>query len=57
MKPIYKPKKELSKGQKELMKEHKSHHTKKHMDMMVKLMKEGYCFQQSHTLTMKKIGK
>ena len=57
MKPIYKPKKELSKGQKELMKEHKSHHTKKHMDMMVKLMKEGYCFQQTHDLTMKKIGK
>jgi len=57
MKPIYSKKKELSKGQKDLMKEHKSHHTKKHMDMMVKLMKEGYCFQQAHTLTMKKIGK
>jgi len=57
MKPIYSKKKELSKGQKDLMKEHKSHHTKKHMDMMKKLLLEGYCFQQAHSLTMKKIGK
>jgi len=57
MKPIYKPKKELSKGHKDLMKEHKSHHTKKHLDMMVQLMKEGYCFPQPHTLGVKKIGK
>jgi hypothetical protein len=57
MKPLFKPKKELSKTQKELMKEHKIHHTKKHMDMMKKLMLEGYCFQQAHNLTMKKVGK
>ncbi len=56
-KPLLKPRKELSKGQKDLMKEHKAHHTAKHMAMMKKLMKEGYCFQQAHTITMKKIGK
>ena len=57
MKPLFKPKKELSKTQKELMKEHKVNHTKKHNDMMKKLMLEGYCFQQAHNLTMKKVGK
>jgi predicted Ser/Thr protein kinase len=57
MKPLFKPKKELTKTQKELMKEHRVHHTKKHMDMMKKLMLEGYCFQQAHNLTMKKVGK
>ena len=56
-KPLLKPRKELSKGQKDLMKEHKAHHTSKHMTMMKKLMLQGYCFQQSHTITMKKIGK
>ncbi len=57
MQPLFKPKKELSPRQKQLMKEHKQHHTKAHMDMMKKLMLEGYCFEQSHQLTMKKIGK
>jgi len=56
-KPVNKPKKELTKGQKQLMKEHKVHHTKKHMDNMTKLMKKGFCFQQAHDATMKKIGK
>ena len=57
MKPLFKPRKELSKTQKELMKEHKVHHTRAHMDSMKKLMLEGYCFQQAHNLTMKKVGK
>ena len=57
LKPMYKPKKDLSLLQKRLMKEHKKHHTKKHLDEMKKLMKKGFCFQQSHSLTMKKIGK
>ena len=56
-KPMGKPKKELTKGQKELMKEHKVHHTPKHMTEMRKLMKKGFCFQQAHDITMKKIGK
>lgn len=56
-KPMSKPKKELTKGQKQLMKEHKVHHTKAHMSEMTKLMKKGFCFQQAHDITMKKIGK
>ena len=39
------------------MKEHKQHHTPKHMAEMRKLMKKGYCFNQAHSITMKKIGK
>ncbi len=57
MKPMYKPKKDLSVLQKRLMKEHKRHHTKKHLDMMKELMLKGFCFQQAHDMTMKKIGK
>ncbi len=56
-KPVGKPRKELTKGQKQLMKEHREHHTKKHMSMMTALMKQGYCFQQAHDMTMKKVGK
>ena len=55
--PMYKPKRELSVLQKRLMKEHKKHHTKKHLEEMKKLMLKGFCFQQAHDMTMKKIGK
>jgi hypothetical protein len=55
--PMYKPKKALSILQKRLMKEHKKHHTKKHLEEMKKLMLKGYCFQQAHNITMKKVGK
>jgi len=57
MKTLFNTKKVLSKTQKELMKEHKVNHTKKHMDMMKKLLLEGYCFQQAHQLSMRKVGK
>tara|TARA_B100001057_G_C22300653_1_gene738112 strand:+ start:138 stop:347 length:210 start_codon:yes stop_codon:yes gene_type:complete len=57
MKPMDKPRKTLSLLQKRLMKAHKEHHTPAHMKMMKKLMLEGYCFQQAHTITMKEIGK
>lgn len=56
-KPMYKPKKQLSILQKRLMKEHKKHHTKKHLEMMIELMLKGFCFQQAHDMTMKKVGK
>ncbi len=56
-KPMMKPKKDLSSRQKALMKEHKTHHTKEHMSMMRKLMKDGFCYEQAHAITMKKIGK
>jgi len=57
MQPLFKPKKELSARQKQLMKEHKQYHTKKHMDMMKKLLLQGYCFEQAHQLSTKKVGK
>ena len=60
MKPKMKPKmkkKELTMGQKKAMTKHKVHHTKAHMDMMTKLMKQGHTFKQAHDKTMKKIGK
>ena len=57
IKPMYKPKKDLSILQKRLMKEHKKHHTKKHLDMMKELMLKGHCIQAAHDMTMKKIGK
>lgn len=56
-KPMYKPKKGLSVLQKRLMNEHKKHHSEKHLKMMKKLMLEGFCFQQAHDITMKKVGK
>ena len=56
-KPMYKPKKQLSVLQKRLMNEHKKHHTKEHLKMMKDLMLDGFCFQQAHDITMKKIGK
>ena len=52
-----KPRKELTKTQKQLMAEHKQHHTAKHMAEMKRLMLAGRCFQEAHRLTMKKIGK
>jgi hypothetical protein len=56
-KPVGKPRKDLTAGQKQLMKEHKQFHTKEHMAMMRKLLKQGYCFQQAHEIAMKKVGK
>lgn len=56
-KPMYKPRKDLSLLQKRLMKEHKKHHTEKHLKKMKELMLKGFCFQQSHDMTMKKVGK
>ena len=57
MKPLNKPKKDLSALQKKLLKSHKGHHTPKHMTEMRKLMKKGFCFEQAHNMTMRKIGK
>ena len=47
----------LTKRQNDMLKEHKTHHTKKHMDMMRELMRNGITFTKSHKITMKYIGK
>ena len=57
MKPLFKPKKQLSQSQKDLMKTHGKLHSKKHLEEMKKQMLKGFCFQQSHQIAMKKYGK
>jgi len=44
----------LTNGQKEKLKEHAKHHTKKHMDEMKRLMRTGMSFSKAHTETKKK---
>ena len=55
--PMNAPRRMLKPLQKELMKSHADHHTKLHLDLMKKMMKMGYCFEQAHSLTMKIAGK
>jgi len=55
--PMMKPKKMLSKRQKDLMKTHSEHHSKEHLDLMKDLMKKGYCFEQAHEIAQKVEGK
>lgn len=57
MKPLNKPRKQLSPLQKKLMISHKKHHTAKHMQEMRKMMKKGFCFEQAHNRVMKIVGK
>tara|TARA_R100000329_G_scaffold151267_1_gene146706 strand:+ start:1919 stop:2209 length:291 start_codon:yes stop_codon:yes gene_type:complete len=38
------------------MKRHSQHHSSKHIQSMVKLMKEGKTFTESHTIAKKKVG-
>lgn len=54
VKPLNKPRKQLSKLQKEYMKKHSLQHTKEHNKEMIKLMKLGYCIEQSHRMAIKK---
>ncbi len=56
-KPVNKERKTLSPRQKDLMKVHKEHHTKEHLDLMTKLMKKGFCFEQAHAAAQKAVGK
>ena len=46
----------LNKRQKSAMRRHKTHHNAKHLRAMVKSMKRGKTFTQSHKLAMKKVG-
>jgi len=36
---------------------HSKHHSKKHMELMKKLMREGKTFEQAHTVAQKQVGK
>ena len=57
IKPLNKPKKNLSVMQTRLLKEHSKYHSTKHIDTMKELMKEGYCLQQAHMIASKLVGK
>lgn len=52
-----KPMKALTKSQKDKLKQHSIHHTKKHIDAMRNDMKKGISFTQAHKKAMKKVGK
>ena len=46
----------ITKQQKSTLLKHSQHHTKKHMSLMRKLMKQGRSFTQSHKIAQKKVG-
>ena len=48
--------KEISAKDEVKLKTHSEHHTKKHMDMMTKLMKEGKSFDEAHDAAKAEIG-
>ena len=48
---------QLSLSQIRTLKKHSEHHSKKHMDMMKKLMREGKSFKAAHTAAQKEVGK
>jgi len=47
----------LSLSQMRTLKKHSEHHSKKHMDMMKKLMREGSSFKAAHKKAQKDVGK
>ena len=47
----------LTDRQKATLKKHSSHHTKKHMDMMKRLMRNGVSFTEAHKKAQKAVGK
>tara|TARA_R100001440_G_scaffold15659_2_gene26573 strand:- start:4488 stop:4637 length:150 start_codon:yes stop_codon:yes gene_type:complete len=47
----------LTKRQKDTLKRHSKHHTKKHMSAMKKDMEKGLTFTAAHKKAMKKVGK
>jgi hypothetical protein len=57
MRKKYGKTKEITKRQKETLKKHSVHHSKKHMSEMKKAMQLGKTFNQAHKDAMKKVGK
>ena len=47
----------LNKKQMTAMRKHSKHHTVKHIKAMVRAMKKGRTFTQSHESAMKKVGR
>jgi hypothetical protein len=55
--PMKKKPKKLTDAQLKRLEKHSTHHTKKHMDLMKKIMLEGMSFKEAHELAQKKVGK
>jgi hypothetical protein len=49
--------KTLTARQENALQKHEVHHTKKHMTVMRRLMREGKTFTESHKIAMKEVGK
>ena len=47
----------ITKRQQSTLLKHSKHHTKKHMVLMRKLMKQGRSFTQAHKTAQKEVGK
>ncbi len=47
---------ELTADQQRMLKKHSVHHTKKHLNFMIKEMKKGISFKKAHLLAMSKVG-
>jgi hypothetical protein len=47
----------LTKKQKETLKAHSVHHTKRHMNYMIRKMREGMSFARAHGMAMRRKGK
>jgi len=47
----------ITKREESALKAHSKHHTKKHMQFMRRLIKEGKTFTAAHNQAMKKVGK
>ena len=48
--------KEISPKDEDKLKEHRKHHTQKHMDMMVRMMREGSTFEEAHDAAKAEVG-
>ena len=57
VKKVKKTKKQLTTMQKEKLKVHSKHHTKKHIKMMENMMKGGTSFTKAHNVAKKVVGK
>ena len=47
----------LTEGQKKKLEKHADHHTKKHMELMKRLMRQGLSFNEAHSIAKARVGK
>jgi len=47
----------LTEKQIKMLEKHSAHHSKKHMDMMKKMMRDGKTFTAAHKAAQKEVGK